>query len=56
MAKSTLIVLGVIVILMGIWALIPAWQISGVVDPAWHAIAKVVIGIIAVWIGAADKA
>jgi hypothetical protein len=55
MAKTTLIILGVVIVLMGIWGLIPAWRISGAIDPAWHAVVKIVVGLIAIYIGAADK-
>lgn len=55
MSKVTLIILGIIVILMGIWGLIPAWQIAGVADPAWHAWAKIVVGLVAVIIAVTDS-
>ena len=54
MSRTTLIVLGIVVLLMGVAALIPSLELA--TEPTWHAIAKVVIGIIAIWIGAADKA
>ena len=56
MAKTTLVMFGVIIVIMGIWGLIPAWRINGVVyDSAWFAVVKIVIGLIAVYIGAAEK-
>lgn len=54
MAKTTLIILGIIIVLMGVAGLIPGWELA--TEPVWHAIAKIVIGVIAIWIGAADKA
>lgn len=56
MSKTLLIILGVVILAMGIWGLIPAWSIAGVTDPGWHAIAKVVVGLIAIYVGATDKA
>jgi len=44
--KAWLIILGIAILVMGIWGLIPAWQISGVADPLWHAILKVAVGLI----------
>ena len=56
MAKTTLIILGVILVALGIWGLIPAWRINGFIyDSAWYAIVKIAIGLIAIYIGAADK-
>jgi len=55
MSKTLLVVIGVAIIVMGIWALIPAWQISGVTDPSWHAIVKIIVGLIAVYVGATDS-
>jgi len=55
MSKTFLVILGVVIILMGIWALIPAWRISDVVDPSWHAIVKIIVGLIAVYVGATDS-
>ena len=55
MSKTLLVVLGVAIIVMGIWALIPAWKISDVTDPSWHAIVKIIVGLIAVYVGATDS-
>lgn len=56
MAKTTLTILGVVIVLMGVWGLIPAWRINGVIyDAAWFAVVKVVVGLIVIYIGAADK-
>lgn len=53
MSKTTLIVIGVVVTLMGIASLVPAWEMA--TEPTWHAVAKIVIGLIGVYIGATDK-
>jgi hypothetical protein len=55
MSKTLLVILGVVIIAMGIWGLIPAWKISGVADPSWHAIVKIIVGLIAVYVGATDS-
>lgn len=55
MSKTLLVILGVAIIVMGIWALIPAWRISDVNDPSWHAIVKIIVGLIAVYVGATDS-
>ena len=54
--KWTLVGVGIIVLLMGIWGLAAGttgWQ--GVVDPWWHAVMKIIVGIAAVAIGFMDK-
>lgn len=53
MSKTFLIILGVIITVMGILGLTVV--ISDVHDPAWHAVAKIVVGLIAVGVGIADK-
>ena len=50
--KWTLVGVGIIVLLMGIWGLVAGtagWE--GVVDPWWHAVMKIIVGIVAVAIG-----
>jgi hypothetical protein len=54
MSKITLIILGALVILMGLFALV-APGFAGVTDPIWHAAAKIVVGIVAVVLGIMDK-
>ena len=53
MSKTTLMIVGILLILMGIGALIPSLELA--TEPSWHAIAKIVVGIISVWVSAADK-
>jgi len=53
MSKTFLIIVGVLIVVMGIMGLTVV--ISGVEDPAWHAVAKIVVGLIAIGIGVADK-
>lgn len=53
MSKTVLIIVGVLVLLMGIAALVPSWTLA--TEPAWHAWVKIVVGVIAIWVGAADK-
>ena len=56
MSKTVLIVLGILILLMGIWGLFPSLAIAGDKDPVWHAILKIIVGVIATWVGVADKA
>lgn len=53
MSKTVLIIVGLLVLLMGIAALVPGWTLA--TEPAWHSWAKIVVGVIAVWVGAVDK-
>ena len=59
MSKTFLMVLGVLVVLMGLWGLgvyldwLPS--VSGVVDPWWHSALKVVLGLVAVYVSYTDK-
>lgn len=53
MSKTFLIILGVAIVVMGIMGLTVV--ISGVEDPAWHAVLKIVVGLIAIGVGVADK-
>jgi len=52
-AKWTLIVVGLIVLVMGIWGL--AGTYAGVADPQWHAVLKIIVGLIAIAVGVIDK-
>ena len=53
MSKITLIIVGVLVLIMGILGAIPAIGLGS--EPIWHAILKIIIGIVAVVIGFMDK-
>lgn len=53
MSKTVLMIVGIVLILMGIAALIPSWDWA--TEPTWHAVAKIVIGLIGVGVAAADK-
>lgn len=53
MSKAVLAIVGIVLVLMGIAALIPSWELA--TEPAWHAWAKVIIGVIAVGVSIADK-
>ena len=52
-SRITLIIVGLIVLLMGIWGLVATF--AGVIDPQWHAVLKIVVGLIAIGIGYLDK-
>ena len=51
--KWTLIIVGLIVLVMGIWGLVGTY--AGVTDPQWHAALKIVVGLIAVAVGFVAK-
>ena len=53
MSKATLIIVGILILVMGILGVIPGIALG--TEPVWHAIVKMVIGLIAIIIGAADK-
>jgi hypothetical protein len=52
-AKWTLIVVGLIVLVMGIWGL--AGTYAGVTDPQWHAVLKIIVGLVAVTVGFMER-
>ena len=53
MSRVVLGILAVVVVLMGVAALIPSWSIA--TEPAWHAWAKIVIGVIGLIIAISDS-
>jgi len=53
LARVSLIIVGILVLVMGIMAVIPALSIG--TEPMWHAITKMVIGVAAVIIGMMAK-
>jgi hypothetical protein len=54
MSKTVLIIISLLVLLMGLLALFaPGWL--GATEPTWHAVAKVVVGLIGLYVGASDK-
>ena len=55
MSRATLGIVGVLLAIMGVWALIPAWRLSGTVVPAWHSWADIIVGIIILIIAISDS-
>jgi uncharacterized membrane protein len=53
LSKIVLIIVGIILVVMGAMALIPTLAIG--TEPVWHAVAKIVIGIVAFIIPFTDK-
>ena len=53
MSRIVLGIVGALVALMGVAALIPSWTLA--TEPAWHAWAKIIIGVIAVIIAISDS-
>lgn len=46
MHKWTLLIVGVVVFLMGILGVIPGIELA--TEPAWHAVLKIIVGLIAI--------
>ena len=53
MSRVVLVVVGLFLMMMGIAGLIPSWQVAN--EPAWHAVIKIIIGLISVAAVAVDK-
>ncbi len=53
MSKTLLMIVGIVAILMGIAGLIPSWTLA--TEPSWHAVLKIIIGLVAVYVSATDK-
>jgi hypothetical protein len=53
MTKISLIILGILVAAMGVLAVIPGINLG--TEPVWHAVVKIIIGLVAVIIGLMDK-
>lgn len=54
MSKTVLIIISLLVLLMGLMALF-ANGMFGVTDPTWHAVAKVIVGLVGLYVGASDQ-
>ena len=52
-ARPVLIVVGIIVLLMGILGLVPGLDLG--TEPEWHAAFKIIIGLVAIVVGAMEK-
>ena len=48
MKKRVLLVISILIILMGILALIPGIDMG--TEPAWHAVVKIVAGLVGLWV------
>jgi hypothetical protein len=53
MIKETLIVIGLALIIMGAWGLVPGSTLG--TEPQWHAILKIVIGLIGIGVAISEK-
>ena len=53
MSRTVLMIVGIVMVLMGIAGLVPGWTMA--TEPAWHAVVKIVVGIVAVAVAAADR-
>jgi hypothetical protein len=57
MSKKVLLIIGIIIILMGIWGTLSTYTptIAYIYDPLWHGILKLIVGIICVFVSVKDK-
>ncbi len=53
MSRTVLLVIGVLLVLMGVAGLVPNWELA--TEPLWHAIAKVVVGVVGIAVAISDK-
>ncbi|MDZ7798622.1 MAG: hypothetical protein U5L76_03305 [Patescibacteria group bacterium] len=53
MCKTTLIIISLLVLLMGVAGVIPGWELA--TEPTWHAIAKIIVGAIGLIVAFSDK-
>ena len=53
MSRIALIIAGILFLIMGVLGAIPSIGIG--TEPIWHAIVKIVVGIVAIVIGIIDK-
>lgn len=52
-SRTVLIIVGIIVLLMGILGLVPSVNIGS--EPSWHAILKIIVGLVAIGFGYMEK-
>ncbi len=52
MSRTVLMILGIVIVAMGILAVFKV--MPSVVEPMWHAWAKIVVGVLAIVIAASD--
>lgn len=51
--KTVLLIIGLLIIAMGVLALIPSMSMGS--EPKWHSIAKLVVGVVAVFIALTNE-
>ena len=54
MSKTVLVILGILILAVGVLGLFVKW--AGVAAPVWYAVIEIVVGLIAIYIGATDQA
>jgi len=55
MSKLLLMIVGVGLIVMGLWAAVPSLAVGGAVMPLWHALVTIVVGVVCVAVSAQEK-
>lgn len=53
MSKTTLMVVGIVLVLMGIAGLVSGW--TWATEPAWHAWVKILVGAISIGVSYSDN-
>lgn len=54
MSKNYLLILSIIFVVMGVLVFFK-WPYATFVEPLWHTIAKILLGIVGIWIALTDK-
>ncbi len=53
MSRTVLLIVSILLVLMGIAGLVPNWELA--TEPLWHAIAKVLVGVVGLAVAITDK-
>jgi uncharacterized membrane protein HdeD (DUF308 family) len=58
MSKKILLIVGIVIILMGVWGLLSNFTptIAYIYDPLWHGILKIIVGAFCMIVALKDKA
>lgn len=54
MSKNYLLILSIILIAMGVLVFLK-WPYPDFVEPLWHTVAKILLGIVGIWIAFTEK-
>lgn len=54
MSKNYLLILSVVLVVMGVLTFFK-WPVASFVEPLWHSVAKILLGIVGIWIAMTEK-